>query len=388
MTFAARRFGAPFLSTVVALPLCLVMITPAREVRTQTFVIPLFAALVYLLARDSRRPSARVYWCLPLLVLWANLHGTVTMGAGLVALYGLTVLWERRHVALSSARAWGRPLALIAGSVVATMATPYGLSIIGYYRTTMVSSTLRHAVSEWQPVTSSPHIAVALILVVGDALISFARHRSRTTLWEKLAFVILAAGAVSVVRNALFLGLFALLVLPVSLGWGRGSESRNTVTSRGVMVSGLLALVAAVALAGTAAATLARPGAGLEYGFVRPGVLNAVVRATHADPSLRVMADQKFADWLLWRDPALAGRIAFDVRFEIYGGAQLTGLESLFSHSSAGWKQAARGYRVIALTRSDDPRTFSFFKHEAGARVLYNDGQRLVVLRSSAEAAR
>jgi len=68
-------------------------------------VVPLFALLVYLLARDSRRPSARVYWCLPLLVVWANLHGTVTMAAGLVALHGAVILFERRGYRLLT-RGW------------------------------------------------------------------------------------------------------------------------------------------------------------------------------------------------------------------------------------------------------------------------------------------
>jgi hypothetical protein len=387
-TFAGRRFGAPFVSMMIALPLGLIMITPAREVRTQTFVVPLFALLVYLLARDSRRRSAQVYWCLPLLVVWANLHGTVTMAAGLVALHGLVVLFERRHVIGHSLRAWRRPVALIAGSAVAITATPYGLSIIGYYRTTMVSSTLRHAVSEWQPVTSSPLTAAALAIVAVLAVVSFARHRARTTLWEKLAFVILAAGAASVVRNALFLGLFALMVLPVSLGWGRTAGSRAKVTNRGVLISGLLASVATLALLTTSAATLARPATGLEYGFVRPGVVNAVARVTRTDPSLRVMADQKLTDWLLWRDPALAGRMAFDVRFELYTGGQLNNLEALFNRSGAHWESAARGYRVLVLNRSDGSRSFAYFKREPGARVLYYDGQRMVVLRSAAEAAR
>ena len=70
------------------MPVCLTVMMPSREIRTQAFAVPLFALLIYLLARDSREPSRRVFWCLPLLVLWANLHGTVTLGAMLVALHG------------------------------------------------------------------------------------------------------------------------------------------------------------------------------------------------------------------------------------------------------------------------------------------------------------
>ncbi len=147
------------------------MIAPSREVRTQSFIVPLFVALVYLLSKDSRRPSNQVFWVLPILVLWANLHGTVTLGAGLVGLHALVILFQRRGALLHGLRAWGRPLALIAGAAAAILLTPYGLSMIGYYRSTMVSSTLRHAVTEWQPVTSAPLTAAALVVVAGLAVV-------------------------------------------------------------------------------------------------------------------------------------------------------------------------------------------------------------------------
>jgi len=121
---AARRLGGPLVSVLLALPLCVLLTLPWREIRTQDFAIPLFVAVAYLVARDARAPSRRVFWCLPLLVLWANLHGTVTLGAMLVALRGATVAWERRASLLGSARAWRRPLALIVGAVVSISVTP------------------------------------------------------------------------------------------------------------------------------------------------------------------------------------------------------------------------------------------------------------------------
>ncbi|HEX8976530.1 MAG TPA: hypothetical protein VF781_08460 [Solirubrobacteraceae bacterium] len=384
-TFAARRLGAPFLSILAALPLCLVMIAPSREVRTQTLILPLFVLLAYLLADDSRRPSARVFWCLPILVLWANLHGTVTMGAGLVALRALTVLIERRDELQHRLRAWTRPAALLAGSAVAILLTPYGLPMAGYYRSTLLSSTLRHAVTEWQPVTSQPLTAAALLIVAGLALWSFGRLPRQTTPWDKLALIILAVGAVSVVRNALFFGLFALMVLPVTLGWDTRSGAPAGKADRQLLINSTITLLAIGLLLLAAAVTLSRPTSGLEYQFQRPGVLSAVQRATRANPALRVTAEPRFTDWLLWRDPALAGRIAYDARYELLSAAQLGRLEALFSQSGPDWKRGAHGYGLIVLSRTYDPGAFAAFKAEPGARVLYNDGQRLVVLRSPQE---
>jgi hypothetical protein len=57
---AARQFGAGARSVLVVLPICAWLVLPSGEVRTQAFAVPLFAATLYLLARDSRRPSRRV----------------------------------------------------------------------------------------------------------------------------------------------------------------------------------------------------------------------------------------------------------------------------------------------------------------------------------------
>lgn len=385
-TVAARRRGAPFLAVLVTLPLCVALITPSREVRTQTFVIPLFVGVAYLLAQDARAPSRRVYWCLPLLVLWANLHGTVTLGAGLVGLRGLTVAWERRDMLLSSARSWIRPLALAGGAVASILVTPYGLSIISYYRTTMVGGSLRQAVSEWQPATSEPALAAVLFVVAGVAVWSFGRHPSRTTLWERMALIVLAAGSISVVRNCLFLGLFALMVVPVSLGFPQRAVRR--IADRSRSINGALLAGAVVLALAAAAATMIRPAATIELSYQRIGVLRSVQLAIRQQPSLRILADERFDDWLVWRDPSLGGRIAADARFELLSPGQLGRLEGVFSVVGSDWKLGARGDRLLVLDRKYDPGTVKGFLAEPGRRVLYDDGQRLVILRSAAQAER
>ncbi len=66
----------------------------AVSIRTQGFAYPLFVATLWLLASEVRSPvrRRRVYWVFPMLVLWGNLHGSVTLGAGLAVLYGLVLL--------------------------------------------------------------------------------------------------------------------------------------------------------------------------------------------------------------------------------------------------------------------------------------------------------
>jgi hypothetical protein len=389
--FAARSLGAPFRSVLLVLPACLAMITPSREIRTQEFAIPLFVAVVILLATDSRRPSRRVLWCLPLLALWANLHGSATLGAGLVGLRGLTMAWERRTVLRRSLHAWCRPLALVLGAPAAILATPYGLAIIGYYRTTMGGSTLRQFVTEWRPVTSAPVTATALFLTAALALWSFGRNPRKTSLWDKLAFLVLVAGSISVVRNCLFCGLFALVIVPVSWNFGAPNpltEGATPVDRRRAAVNGLLALAALALVALSTATALRRSDASIQSGSQSTAVLTTVARVTAAHPALRVLADGRVSDWLLWRDPELDGRIADDARFELLTAAQLTGLQAVFEQIGTDWKRAARGYRLLVLLRSQEPGAIAAFRHEPGARVLLDRGGRVVILRSARQAAR
>ena len=382
---AARRLGAVPRGVAVVLPLALFLIVPSREVRTQELAMPLFVALAWLLASDSRTPSRRVYWCLPILVLWANLHGTVTQGALLVVLRGVTLAWERRSTLTSSAAAWARPVTLVLGALLSLLATPYGLGIVAYYKATLFGGTLTHAVTEWQPITSASLTAVAFFLLAGVALWSFGRSPANTTSWERLSLLVLAAGSVAVIRNVLFFALFAVIVLPLSLGLASGREQvRDRL--RGP-VNALLSATAVAAVALATVVTLARPSATLEFNYQRAGVLSAVERATRAIPSLRVLTDDRFADWLLWRDPGLSGRLAYDVRYELLPGGQLQRLQAVLSVLGADWSAGARGYRLLVLDRKHDALAVRAFLGERGSRTLYDDGERMVILRAAAQAA-
>ncbi len=48
-TASARRRGASFRTTLIMVPVCVVLVLPSREIRTQAFAVPLFAL--------ARRPA-------------------------------------------------------------------------------------------------------------------------------------------------------------------------------------------------------------------------------------------------------------------------------------------------------------------------------------------
>jgi hypothetical protein len=384
----ARRRGARAWVVMTVLALCLMQIVPAREVRTQAFAMPLIVATIALLSGDSRRHTKRVYLCLPILVLWANLHGTAALGAGMVMLYGVVLAWERwRHPGPTGLRErWAAPILLTAGPLVCILLTPYGLGMFPYYESTLSNGTFKQLVTEWQPITSQMAIAIPFFLLAGLVIWSFGRRPESTTVWEKLVLVVLAAGSIMVIRNGLIFGFAALLIAPASLDAAlprRRADQPAPVRDR---LNLLLCGAAASLLVIIAGATLIRPAGDFEYRQVSKGLLSVVRTETQRYPGMRIFADVQYADWLLWVDPSLRGRIAYDARFELLSAAQMEEIVRALSAIGPDWKRAAAGYRLVILRRGASPDAIRGLVGEPGRRVLYDRGGQVVLLRSPRSA--
>ncbi|HLB19377.1 MAG TPA: hypothetical protein VK613_09620, partial [Gaiellaceae bacterium] len=90
---AALRLGGTERGLIRVLPLStFFFLVTAVSIRTQGFGYPLFVGTLWLLASEVRTPTERrVYLVFPLLILWANMHGSVTIGLGVAVLYGLSL---------------------------------------------------------------------------------------------------------------------------------------------------------------------------------------------------------------------------------------------------------------------------------------------------------
>ncbi len=85
-TAAARSLGAgPRAIWVMFLPV-LVAAPWGWSIRAQMLALPMFTGLLWLLASEARNPTRRIWLALPLLVVWAQIHGSVALGALLVVL--------------------------------------------------------------------------------------------------------------------------------------------------------------------------------------------------------------------------------------------------------------------------------------------------------------
>ena len=120
----------------------------------------------------SAGPPRRVFLVFPLLALWANLHGSVVVGAALVSLSGLTLALTGIRTR-SRGRLWWRAGALIVLPWPCILVSPYGLALPGYYRSVLDNPTLSQSVAEW---AEAWRCAGACLIFVAPTRRSLARN--------------------------------------------------------------------------------------------------------------------------------------------------------------------------------------------------------------------
>lgn len=277
--------------------------------RPQTLALPLFVAVAWLLVSDGRRPSRRVFLTIPLLLLWANLHGSVTLGVLLVLVAAATGMWSARSLQL-------RRLGLAAVALLTPFASPYAPHLAGYYRTILFNRQFARYLPDWMPTALTPRTLAFYLLACG-ALLALARAPRTVTLFERVTLVLLLVLGIEASRGVTWFSFFAVIVVPTAAtslalpAPRRLPERARAAVALAAMTAATTALVAGVV----------RPDSGLSSNYP-PSAARAAVAA--AGPRANVFANGAYADWLLLAEPSLRGRVAYDARFELMPKGRLS----------------------------------------------------------------
>ncbi len=316
---AAISFGllARFLSEeltpmpVIVLAAGAFMLTaPHLLARPHVLALPVMVAWIGGLARAVDRGRAPSLWLLPLMVLWANLHGGFTFGIFMVAAFALDAIVEAppgsRRSTFPHWLAFGI-VAVIAGSI-----TPYGWQSILVTKQILGLGDALSIIGEWRPADFSQIGGLELALLVG---VGFA-------LWKGFVLrpvrIIILLGlihmALSHERNAELLGLVAPLILaaPIARQFPQlaASEPAGGHRFRLAIVTAVLVLAALVpATYGLSTVGNFRPA-----DRITPSAAVEALKQANAGP---VLNDYDFGGYLVY-----AGVPTFiDGRTELYGGA-------------------------------------------------------------------
>lgn len=307
-------------------------------------------------ADGNRAPS---FWLIPLLALWANLHGGFTLGIAIsfgFAAEALAVAWKQGRV-LDAAYAWGPFLVL---ALLAGLLTPQGIH--GYLFTWQVmveDSFALNRVAEWASPNFHVYQPLLLWLLAGLALVL---HQGLRLPWMRLFMVLaLLHLALAHVRNVEILGLLAPLIVaaPFSVQWQerqlRTTHNRNTVLQRLSKPAGTAAAMAGISLVLVSS---------LVFQHVRPLELpqaavptQALTAAREANLEGRVFNDYGWGGYLIY-----AGIAPFiDSRSDMYRDSffrryieardlQIPGaLESLLNTYGVSWTLLRPGTPAVAM---------------------------------------
>ncbi len=370
----ARRLGASDRSVAIVAGAAFFTGLPNTAIRAQIAAYPLFAVVLALLLADARRQSRRIWLVFPLLILWANLHGSVLVGAALVALRGMTLAYAALRSRTQARGSLTRAATLVLVPWLCVLVSPYGLGLPGYYGKFVSNPTLAHAIPEWGASTLRSDPLFFVLLLAGLWLV--ARSRAALTPFAQAAFWACALLGLVAVRNEVWYALAAAAVLPAALdaAWRPRGAQRRSGLNLALAVAGLVAGTIALA------SLLTHGRTWWERGYPG-GAAAAVASAARSNHSLKVFADERYADWLLVSDPALAGRVAYDVRYELLSTPGLRSVIAFRRESGLAWQRAADGYGLLVLDPVGDRGAVRLFEGEPGTKVLYRSPDVIVLRR-------
>lgn len=155
------------------------------KARPQVFSYLFFSLLLWLLETARRRPKM-IWWVIPLLWVWTNMHGSFLLGFSLVALEWVTtrfaVFWGR----LGPPATRVDPavlLRVLAASVLLSFVNPNGPGLWVYAAHVAFSAEIARLIAEWQSPNfhswwmvaniAGPLVALAVATVVSDRRMSW-----------------------------------------------------------------------------------------------------------------------------------------------------------------------------------------------------------------------
>jgi hypothetical protein len=145
----AESGGALWLQACV-LAVTAIVLRTHMVFRPQIFTFLMFAAAMLILARDRYRGRAPVWLLIPIMALWANLHGGFVMGVAALFVYAIACI----VAGAATATEWkhgGRLLGYAAAAAFATLLTPYGIGNWLAVARTIRDPWTRNVLTEWWP---------------------------------------------------------------------------------------------------------------------------------------------------------------------------------------------------------------------------------------------
>jgi hypothetical protein len=178
----------------------------------------LFFALLLLVLTLARQRTAWLVAAPPLLLVWANLHGSFLLGLGILVLELLLSLSPALPGRLTSAKLPSKAMAItVLAGLAATLVNPRGPSLLSYSYHVSSSSELTSFISEWQ--SPNFHSLFWMAVIAGPLLVLLGLLAFGTTTFFLDDVVLACVMFLATLHAARFTPYFVLVMCSVLSRW-------------------------------------------------------------------------------------------------------------------------------------------------------------------------
>jgi len=225
-------------------------------VRPRVFTLLLSSVFLAILTRYARLGSGRAIWLLvPLMALWANLHGGFLIGLGLIGLTIVAILLDAWAAGENAQALWPRLRTLgivMLGCVLAALLNPYGSRIYTFPIGVLLSPVFQGVVADWlSPDFHQPEsLPLMLFILLTIAALALSPKRVRPS--ELLFFLVMLYATLKSQRHLVILAIVAVPLLAdhlqswlasTSFGKPFGRQPSSHATTRQTIFLSLLCLL-------------------------------------------------------------------------------------------------------------------------------------------------
>jgi hypothetical protein len=373
-----RCVGKPYIASAVIL-LAVLASSPLFGVRPQMITLLLASIFITLLTQYSNDGlKGRLNWMAPLMLLWVNFHAGYALGLGLIVLYTISLVIDRKWDLIPR-------LGIVAVACTAVVPlNPNGFRMFTYPIETLRSPSMAAFIQEW----ASPDfhkamflpLALFLFLLLGALALSPKRARASEV------FLVFVTG-LAALRSARHIPIFALIAAPVlaeqiwavmsARGWDIRLFAPEGSTPRPAVVFALLLLLAPAAL---------------DVALIKHFVSNQPAYEARNYPRAAVdFLDEKQLPGPIYNRYGWGGYLIrrlhgeypvyIDGRADVYGDNFM--YEAFNTHEGRnGWQESLDRYSIRTVLIEPDVPLASLLRNDEQWQKVYEDHQAVIFTRS------
>ena len=351
-------------------------------VRPQMFSLLLASVFLLILERSDEHPNL-LWWTVPVMLLWVNLHAGYAMGIVLVALF---LIGEVLDVAFGF-KEWQRAAPRLRGLVLVLAAcfavvplNPNGARLYWYPLRTLHSSSMQSYIDEWlSPNFHDPKylpLLVMLLFIMVALGLSPRRLRPR----EAVLLLVTMWAALHSVRH---IPIFVLVAVPVLSGlvdWLQKRDSTPPLELGKIEPTRRTMLVNAIVLVAFASFALARVRSVVDQQAATENQTFPTAAASFISlerPPSPMLNYDNWGGYFIWKlYPEY--RVYADGRADLYGDSFLDDFASSY-YLNNHWRDPLRSWQIRTVVLPCDAPLVTGLRSTAGWRQIYTDSQAVVL---------